>query len=192
MIYLKLFLAFLQIGLFSVGGGYTAVALIRDTIVENYAWLTMAEFSDLTSIAEMTPGPIALNAATFVGIRIAGFPGALSAMAGCSLPSVAISSLLAFIYYKFKGASSVQSVLKSTRPAVIGLILSAGLTLAQYAVFTGGIPGKETADIINIIIFISSFIVLRKTKLSPIPVIMLSGIIYLALSLISEWALSLI
>lgn len=192
MIYFKLFLAFLQIGLFSVGGGYTAVALIRDTIVENNAWLTMAEFSDLTSIAEMTPGPIALNAATFVGIRIAGFPGALAAMAGCILPSVAISSLLAFIYYKYKGASSLQSVLKSTRPAVIGLILSAGITLAQYAVFTDGIPKKETLDIINIIIFAISFIVLRKTKISPIPVILLSGIIYLALSLISERAISLI
>ena len=79
MILWELFLAFLEIGLFSVGGGYAAIPLLQSTVVDGHAWLTLSEFSDLVTIAEMTPGPIGINAATFVGIRIAGVPGALIA-----------------------------------------------------------------------------------------------------------------
>ena len=77
MIYIQLFLSFLQIGLFSVGGGYAAIPLVQSLIVERQGWITMTEFTNLITIAEMTPGPIAVNSATFVGIRIAGLPGAL-------------------------------------------------------------------------------------------------------------------
>ncbi len=184
MIYLQLFLSFLQVGLFSVGGGYAAVALIREQTVDINMWLTMAEFSDLTTIAEMTPGPIAVNAATFVGIKIAGFPGALVATMGCITPSVIISSLLAFIYYKYKGAHTLKSVLGSIRPVTVGLILSAGISLLQYAVFTGGNIAFSSLDVINLVIFVAAFAVLRKTKLSPIPVMLISGLLYLVLSLI--------
>lgn len=186
MIYLRLFLCFLQVGLFSVGGGYAAIALIREQVVETNAWLTMAEFSDLATIAEMTPGPIAINAATFTGIKIAGFPGALAATAGNIMPSIIISSLLAFIYYRFKGAKTLESVLKSIRPATIGLILSAGISLLQYAIFINGDIGINSLDLINLFVFIAAFLLLRKTKLSPILVMMLSGLIYLAFSLILE------
>ena len=84
MIYLQLFWSFLQIGLFSVGGGYAAMPLIQAQTVQLHGWLTMNEFTDLVTIAEMTPGPIAVNSATFVGIRIAGLPGALVATLGAS------------------------------------------------------------------------------------------------------------
>lgn len=184
MILLQLFLSFLQVGLFSVGGGYAAIALIRDQVVEINSWLSMAEFSDLTTIAEMTPGPIAINAATFVGIRIAGFPGALVATLGSITPSIIISTLLAFIYYKYKGAKTLQSVLKSIRPATIGLILSAGISLLQFAIFNGEITSFSSLDFINVFIFLTAFITLRKTKLSPIPVMLASGGLYLVLSLI--------
>lgn len=76
-IYLQLFLSFLQVGLFSIGGGYAAMPLIQSEVVYGHGWLTMSEFTDLITIAEMTPGPIAVNSATFVGIRIAGVPGAI-------------------------------------------------------------------------------------------------------------------
>lgn len=184
MIYLKLFLSFLQVGLFSVGGGYAAIALIREQVVELNMWLSMAEFSDLTTIAEMTPGPIAINAATFVGIKIAGFPGALVATLGSITPSIMISSLLAFIYYKYKGAKTLESVLKSIRPVTIGIILSAGISLLEYAVFKGNEISLSSLDIINLVIFICAFLLLRKTKLSPIPVMLLSGAVYLAASLL--------
>lgn len=85
MIYLQLFLSFLQVGMFSIGGGYAALPLIQSQVVNQYQWLTMGEFTDLITIAEMTPGPIAVNSATFVGIRIAGIPGALIATFGCIL-----------------------------------------------------------------------------------------------------------
>ena len=97
-ILLQLFLSFVQIGLFSIGGGYAAMPLIQSEVVANHAWLTMSEFTDLITIAEMTPGPIAINSATFVGIRIAGLPGAIIATFGVILPSLFIVSLLAYIY----------------------------------------------------------------------------------------------
>ncbi len=186
MIYLKLLLSFLQIGLFSVGGGYAAIALIKDQVVDINGWLTAAEFSDLTAIAEMTPGPIAVNAATFVGIRIAGFPGALIATAGCILPSCIISSIIAFIYYRYKGANTLKSVLGSIRPVTIGIILSAGISLLQQAIFTNGDIGINSLDIINLVLFSASFITLRKIKCSPILVILLSGIICLAVTLLID------
>ena len=99
MIYLKLFLSFLKVGMFSIGGGYAAMPLIQSEVVTGYGWLTMSEFTDLITIAEMTPGPIAVNSATFVGIRIAGIPGAAAATFGCIFPSCIIVSLLAFVYF---------------------------------------------------------------------------------------------
>ena len=87
MIYLQLFLSFLQVGMFSVGGGYAAMPLIQSQVVEQHGWLTMQEFTDLITIAEMTPGPIAVNSATFVGLRIAQVPGAIIATLGCITPA---------------------------------------------------------------------------------------------------------
>ena len=97
MTLLSLFWSFLQVGLFSIGGGYAAMPLIQAQVVESHGWLSMAEFTDLITIAEMTPGPIAVNSATFVGLRIAGAAGAVVATFGCILPSLLIVSLLALI-----------------------------------------------------------------------------------------------
>ena len=105
---MQLFLSFLQIGLFSIGGGYAAMPLIQAQVVERHGWLTMQEFANLVTIAEMTPGPIAVNGATFVGIRVAGIPGALIATMGCILPSCIIVSLLAYIYRRFKSMALFQ------------------------------------------------------------------------------------
>src|SRR5690554_781744 len=102
MILLKLFWRFFQIGMFSIGGGMAAMPLIQNQVVNLHHWLTLTEFTDLITIAEMTPGPIAINSATFVGIRIAGIPGAIVATIGCIFPSCVIVSLLAWIYFKFK------------------------------------------------------------------------------------------
>ena len=97
---LQLFFSFFQIGLFSIGGGYAAMPLIQNQVVDLHGWLTMEQFGDIMAIAEMTPGPIAINAATFVGIRVAGFPGAVAASLGCIIPSLIIVSLLSWIYRK--------------------------------------------------------------------------------------------
>lgn len=176
MIYLQLFLSFLQVGLFSIGGGYAAMPLIQSEVVTGHGWLTMNEFTDLITIAEMTPGPIAVNSATFVGIRIAGIPGALIATFGCILPSCFIVSLLAFIYYRYKNVSTLQSVLSSLRPAVVALIAAAGLSILQMVVFNGNTISLENIEWIGAIIFLVAFIILRKLKWNPILVMSLCGI----------------
>ena len=109
MIYLKLFLSFLQIGLFSFGGGYAAMPLIQEQVVSQHDWLTMTEFTDLITISQMTPGPIAINAATFVGSKIAGVPGSVAATCGCILPSCIIVTLIAWFYLRYKKMKSCRT-----------------------------------------------------------------------------------
>lgn len=92
----KLFLSFLKIGLFSFGGGYAALPLIQEEVVELNQRLSLSEFNDLITISQMTPGPIAVNSATFVGTRIAGLPGALAATIGCVLPSAVIVGTISY------------------------------------------------------------------------------------------------
>lgn len=141
---LDLFLCFVQVGLFSIGGGYAAMPMIQAKAVEYYHWLTMSEFTDLMTIAEMTPGPITVNSATFVGIRMAGIPGALVATMGCILPSLIIVSLLSWLYEKYRSMDAMQAVLACLRPAVVALIASAALTILRVVVFAGGVISVST------------------------------------------------
>ena len=129
MIYLELFWSFLKIGLFSFGGGYAAMPLIQEQVVSSHNWLSMAEFTDLITISQMTPGPIAVNSATFVGIKIAGIPGAIVATVGCILPSCIIVMLIARLYLKYRKMDLLQGVLNSLRPAVVAMIASAGISV---------------------------------------------------------------
>ena len=129
MIYLELLWSFMQIGLFSIGGGYAAMPLIQNQVVDLHPWLTIQQFADIMTIAEMTPGPIAINAATFVGIQVAGLPGALVATFGCVLPPFCIVLVLAWIYFRFRELGLVKGILAGIRPAVVAMIASAGLSL---------------------------------------------------------------
>ena len=129
MTYVQLFFSFLLVGLFSVGGGYAAIPLIQAQVVEAHGWLSMAEFTNLVTIAEMTPGPIAVNSATFVGIRIAGVPGAVVATLGCIFPALILVSVLAYLYRRYQSAPALDSVLSCLRPAVVALIAAAGLAI---------------------------------------------------------------
>ena len=177
MIYWELFWSYFQIGLFSIGGGYAAMPLIQQQVVELHAWLTMTQFADIVTIAEMTPGPIAVNSATFVGTMVAGFPGALVATAGCILPSCIIVMTLAVIYYRFRGLRVVQGVLSGLRPAVIAMIASAGIRLFFTAIAgTSGMPADlGQVNLAALGIFGAAFFVLRRWKLNPILVMAGSG-----------------
>ena len=180
MILLQLFWSFIQIGLFSIGGGYAAMPLIQQQVVDLHPWLTMTQFADIMTIAEMTPGPIAINSATFVGIRIAGLPGALIATAGCVLPSCVIVLLLAFVYYKYQGLTLVQGILSGLRPAVIAMIASAGLSLLILALY-GQRALPPAAELGNIDlaaagIFAVALFALRKWKPSPMWVMLGAGV----------------
>ena len=184
MIFLQLFWSFLQVGLFSVGGGYAALPLIQNQMVDVHGWITLSEFSDLITIAEMTPGPIAINGATFVGIRCAGLPGAIVATFGCIFPSCVIVSLFAFLYARYSNLSVVQSVLATLRPVVVALIASAGISILQQAVFSGRSIAVSSVDWIAGICFAAAFLAIRKTKINPVIIMLVCGVIYAAVQLL--------
>lgn len=185
MIYLQLFLSFLQIGLFSFGGGYAAMPLIQGQVVTIHGWLTMVEFTDLITISQMTPGPIAVNSATFVGLKIAGIPGAIVATAGCILPSCIIVTILAWLYLKYRKMDLLQGVLRSLRPAVVAMIASAGMLILKNAFWgseeTISLTGTEWS---MVVIFGICVLLLRKTKMNPIWVMVLAGVIKVGSSMI--------
>ena len=184
MIYLQLFLSFLQIGMFSFGGGYAAMPLIQGQVVTLHGWLTMSEFTDLITISQMTPGPIAVNSATFVGMKIAGIPGAIVATAGCILPSCVIVTILARLYLKYRNLDLLQGVLKSLRPAVVVMIASAGILILKNAFWGNGesilLTGTEWS---MVVIFGICVLLLRKTKLNPVWVMVLAGVIKVGISM---------
>ena len=184
MIYLQLFFAFLQIGALSFGGGYAAMPLIQAQAIDKYHWISMSDFTSLITISEMTPGPIAINSATFVGIRIAGIPGAVAATAGCVFPSCIIIFILANLYLKYRNGSLLNGALTTLRPAVVAMIASAGLSILLTAFFQNG--QKITLNGIQwemVLIFILCVILLRKTKVSPVAVMLLAGVMKVLFSL---------
>lgn len=179
MILLKLLWSFMQIGAFSIGGGMAALPLIQTQVVTLHGWLTLTEFTDLITIAEMTPGPIALNAATFVGIRVAGFPGALIATFGCILPPCIIVSILAWIYFRYRDLKAVQGTLNGLRPAVVALIAAAGLSVFKLAIW-GEAPVSFSPAAINFFavgMFAGALFILRKWKPNPVFVMLGCGVI---------------
>ena len=187
MIYLQLFLSFFQIGLFSFGGGYAAMPLIQGQVVQGHGWLSMPEFTDLITISQMTPGPIAVNSATFVGIKIAGVPGALAATFGCILPSCILVTLLAKLYLKYREMPMLQGILRSLRPAVVAMIGSAGISILITAFW-----GSEGDTVIRlaqtnwslVVIFIICLVLLQKGKKNPIFVMVLAGVLKVAVALL--------
>ena len=182
MIYWELLWSFIQIGLFSVGGGYASMPLIQAQVVDKYHWLTLTEFADIITISQMTPGPVAINSATFVGMRIGGIGGALVATLGCILPSCAIVLTLSWIYFKYRSVSVVQGVLAGLRPAVVALIASAGVTILLMSFFGGAtesiyhLPFSQL-DRVAIALFAVCLILLRKTKISPLLIMAGAGVV---------------
>lgn len=179
MLLIKLFFSFLQVGLFSVGGGYAAIPLIQDQIVNVHGLMTLAEFTDLITIAEMTPGPISINSSTFVGTRLAGPFGATICTLGCIIPSFVICLTLAHFYYKYRNFTGVQTVLSSLRPAVVALIGSAGVSILLLALFNSDIKSLNLGDfrIIEFGLFIGCLYLLRKYKANAISIIFGSGVV---------------
>lgn len=189
MILLQLLLSFAQIGLLSFGGGYASMALIQRQVVDLHGWLTMGQFADIMAIAEMTPGPIAVNAATFVGIRVAGLPGALVATLGCVVPTCAVALLLAIIYERYHSLSIMQGALSGLRPAVVAMIASAGLSLFSMALYgERDLPSELSAlaepDPVALVIFILALVCLIALKWPPIRVMLGAGVAGVVLGLI--------
>ena len=138
MIYLELFWSFFQVGLFSIGGGYAAMSLIQDQVVDIHPWLTMTGFADIMAIAEMTPGPIAINSATYVGYTVGcqagtgcwcGILGSVIATFAVCLPSLTVMLLLTRFFLKLKGNRYIEGAMTGMKPVVIGMIAAAALLL---------------------------------------------------------------
>jgi chromate transporter len=166
-ILIKIFLSFFKIGAFSFGGGYAMLPLIEREIVTNHNWITFKEFIDIIGISQMTPGPIAINSATFVGYKVSGILGSISATLGVISFSFILVSIANHYILKFKESYIMKAALAGMRPAMIGLIISVFLSL-----------GRESyKDIKSIVIGIIIIGLLLTNKLHPILIIMISGVL---------------
>ncbi len=166
MILIELFLTFAKVGMFTFGGGYAMFPLIESEIIDGKGWLTLTEFTDIVAIAEVTPGPIAVNSATFVGYRMAGIVGGVVATLGVIAPSVAIVLALAAAAKKLSGKRWLAHVRAGMRPAVVGLIAAAAVSLGRVAI----------ADTKSVLVGIGAAVLLFWAKLDPILVLALSGV----------------
>ena len=178
MICLQLFRTFFLIGLFSFGGGMASMELIRSRVVTQQNWLTNSEFTDIISISEMTPGPMGINIASFVGTRVAGIPGTMAATFAYVLPALVIVMILAKIYYKYRNLDTVQGVLKGLHPAVAAMVLAAAVKLSGNALW-GGIEAFSLPDTnwIAAVLAVIFFVLLQKKKAGPVQAILASGVV---------------
>ena len=131
MIHLELFWSFFQIGLFSIGGGYAAMPLIQHQVVELHPWLTLEQFSDIITISQMTPGPIAINTSVFIGYKTRGVAGAAAAVCGAVLPSFICILVIAIFFAQVRHNVVVDAAFKGMRPAVVALIVVPTISLAR-------------------------------------------------------------
>ena len=142
---LELGLTFFKIGAFSFGGGYAMLPLIEVEVIQVHNWITSTEFIDILAISEMTPGPIAINSATFLGYKVAGVMGSVVATLGVVLPSFIVMSLIVHFIYRFKNSPYVDWIFRGIRPIVLGLLASAAVSVAKStfvdikAVFIAGL-----------------------------------------------------
>ncbi len=176
MIYLQLFYAFFKIGLFGFGGGYAMLSLIQGEVVTQYGWVSTQEFTDIVAISQMTPGPIGINAATYVGFTATGSVwGSVVATFAVVLPSFILMLTISKFFLKYQKHSVVVSIFSGLRPAIVGLLAAAALVLMNAENF--GSPTKDTYTfVISIIIFIVAFVGTRKFKVNPILMILACGL----------------
>lgn len=174
MIYVKLMLSFLLIGALGFGGGYAVLPLIQQQCVSVNHWLTMTEFSDLLTLSQITPGPIAINAASFVGMKAGGILGAFIASFAFMLPPFLVVSLLYVVYRKYGQLKAIQNALRGLKPGVAGLIAVAGLSVIIDTVWGGAIALSST-DIFSAALIMAAFFVMRKWKPGVIVTILACG-----------------
>lgn len=184
MIYLQLFLTFLEIGAVSFGGGYAMISLIRDKVL-SHGWLTEGELLNIVAVAESTPGPIAVNMATFVGSTQGGILGSLIATLGVVLPSFLIILLISAVLKNFLEYNGVKAFLSGVRPCVIALIIGTALNLFISIILgmRGGIASGFSPDFKGLIILVILFIIaitfkkIKSKKPSPILMIGISALL---------------
>lgn len=184
VIYLKLFWTFFKIGLFGFGGGYGMLSLIQNEVVENHQWITNSEFTDIVAVSQMTPGPIGINSATYVGFKAienAGMSrteavcGSLLASFSVILPSFILMLLISAFFMHYKDHKSVQTVLKWLRPVVVGMLTAAVLLLLNEENL-GTFSAANLQLYVSIGLFLLAFVATYYRKIGPIKVILMAGL----------------
>lgn len=187
MIYLKLFYEFFKIGLFTFGGGYAMIPLVRDTTI-NSGWLLADEFSSLIAVCESTPGPVAINMATYIGSLQGGILGSACATLGVVLPSFIIILLIASLLNKLTENKHFKNFIRGVKPVVTALILSTGLLLLVECIGINIDVKEFDVNLVSIIVFgivaVLYYIVLKvfKKKISSIQIILLAAVLGIGLS----------
>ena len=172
MIYLQLFLSYLKIGFFGFGGGYAMLSLIQNEIVEQRGWLTATQFADIVAVSQITPGPIAINSATYIGYTVAGLAGSIIATFAVCLPSLTLMLMLTRFFLRHRENRFVQSVVKAVSPVVVGMIASAALLL----MFPRSGGSENFTDIWSWILF-AACLYGSYRKVNPILMIVLSAVV---------------
>ena len=182
MIFLQLFIVFIQIGIFGFGGGYSMVSLIQGQVVTQYHWMTMSEFTDVIAISQMTPGPIGINCATYCGytaVHNAGMSGTMAILGSTVatfalvLPSLILMILVSKMLYKYMNTSTVQSIFIGLRPCIVGLVGAAALLMMNPENFST--PENPWRFYISIALFFATFIGVKVVKINPIRMILYSA-----------------
>ena len=184
MIFLQLFITFFEIGLFGFGGGYGMLSLIQGEVVTKHTWLTAAEFTDIVAVSQVTPGPIGINSATYVGyaaVTHAGYSASWGMLGSCLatvavvLPSFLLMLLVVKFFQKYRDNAIVESMFASLRPTVVGLIAAAAILLMTRENFST--PSESPWQFyISLFLFISTFIGTQYFKINPIRMILLCGL----------------
>lgn len=177
LLYLELFYTFFKIGLFGFGGGYAMLSMIQGEVVTRYGWLTAKEFTDIVAVSQMTPGPIGINSATYVGYTATGSViGSCIATFAVVLPSFILMLAISKFFLKYQNHPAVISVFKGLRPAVVGLLASAALVLMNKENF-GNYSEDSFSTILSCALFVITFFATYRYKANPILMILICGLV---------------
>lgn len=181
---LQIVLSFMKIGALAFGGGYAAVPLVEREVVEVQGWMSYAEFGNLMAIDEVTPGPIIINCATFVGMRVAGIAGAVAATVACVIPPCIVSLCLVLAYRRFSRMSAMSEVIDALKCMACGLIASTLVTFFLNLVMPAGLAAQP--DFMALGVIVAAFVVMRKSELNPILVLLCCGAVVLGLHVLMQ------
>lgn len=172
---LRIFVTFVRIGAVAFGGAYAAIPLVEQEVVGNAGFMTYDEFVDLLALDEITPGPILINSATFVGMKVAGVPGAVAATLGCIFVPCIVAIALLFLFRRFKETRLVQSIVLTLKCMALALIVSTMVTLGANAVMPDAPHPDVTHGIYATVVMCVAFYLMHWKKLSPLPVMLGCG-----------------
>ena len=173
MIYLQLFWVYLKIGLLGFGGGYAMLSMIQFEVVEKHAWMTMSEFADVVALSQMTPGPISINCATYVGYQVGGIFGSLLASFSIVLPSLILLYFVLKFLFKHKDNFIIKTTLRDLKPFIAGLIFAAAMLMMNKTTFSDFGIGENN---ISVIICAVTFVAIFFFKVNPMIMIAISGV----------------